>query len=73
MDKVKEVLDERFLKTARAWWKTKRPVGWTIKMHDKDPTVNCENQQEADLARCVSAMIYYKRNTRINPRKDGGE
>lgn len=40
--------------TAVTWWRGKKPVGWSIKQHLKNPTVNCSTYREKLLARRAS-------------------
>src|SRR3990167_3684091 len=44
---------------AFAWWRSRRPLTFTKKMHLRDPTINCVSRQEIRLARAVDH--YYKK------------
>lgn len=39
---------------AVTWWKSKRPVGWTIAQHVIDPTINTAGYREKRLARAAA-------------------
>ncbi len=41
------------LAAAKHWWKGRRPVGWRLNSHRRNPTINCVDSREARLARAV--------------------
>ena len=41
---------------AIAWWKRRRPLGWTAEMHIANPTINCTSD-EYDLAKQASYLV----------------
>lgn len=44
-------------KAARAWWKTRRPVGWKESQHLANPTINCTDSKERTLAHAVAKWV----------------
>ncbi len=44
-------------KAARAWWRQRRPVGWTRRKHLANPTINCNGKAETQLAQMVANWI----------------
>ena len=44
-------------KSARAWWRQRRPVDWTRRKHLANPTVNCNGKDEIRLAEMVANWI----------------
>lgn len=45
------------LSAARAWWRSKRPIGWTEAQHLASPTINTMTQWESRLARAVARAV----------------
>ena len=41
---------------ARHWWEGKRPMGWSLAQHLKEPCVNSTSQRETMLMRAVAAL-----------------
>jgi hypothetical protein len=39
---------------AVAWWAMKRPLRWSVVDHVSNPTVNCNGEEEKELARTVA-------------------
>jgi hypothetical protein len=39
---------------ARAWWRSKRPLRYTLENHLASPAVNCTSESERALAREVA-------------------
>lgn len=55
---------EVLYESARKWWLNKRPIGWNLRQHLKNPRVNCTSSAEDTLAYAVARMEfagYYKR------------
>ena len=48
-------------KAAMKWWKLKRPLAYTESQHIKNPTINCRNWPESNLAAEVSRMLEKKK------------
>jgi hypothetical protein len=46
---------------AVAWWKERRPKGWSLEQHLADPMVNCGEDRERRLAGAVSKWVSLKR------------
>jgi hypothetical protein len=46
---------------AAAWWKARRPSGWSLEQHLADPAVNCEGAREHQLAQAVASWLRVKR------------
>jgi hypothetical protein len=46
---------------AAAWWKARRPSGWSLEQHLADPAVNCEGAHERELAEAVASWSQGKR------------
>ena len=42
---------------ARAWWASKRPAGWTVERHLRNPTIGCVGEAEATLAEYVAKFV----------------
>ena len=51
------LLRERALRAAIKWWETRRPVAFTAAEHQANPTINTCTDEEARLARAVSALV----------------
>ena len=49
----------RLQRAARAWWSGRRPIGWSLKRHLLDPTINCTDDYEKLIAKVV-AQTYKK-------------
>jgi hypothetical protein len=49
--------EERVLRAAKAWWKTRRPSAWTRTEHLETPTINCISDAEKKLARVEAKLI----------------
>lgn len=46
------------LQAALAWWEARRPVGWDLRKHLDNPTVNAHSSEpEKALAAAVAAAI----------------
>jgi hypothetical protein len=39
---------------ALAWWRSRRPRGWSLEQHLADPMVHCEGDHERRLAEAVA-------------------
>lgn len=48
--------EEIVLQSAFRWWRSHRPIGWSLEDHLKRPTVNCVTKLERQLARDVSSL-----------------
>lgn len=42
------------IECAERWWRSRRPIGWTIDDHLAQPVVNCVDAAEIALARAVA-------------------
>lgn len=50
------------LDTAKDWWKSNRPVGWSEEQHIKDPCVNaCCSLADKRLATAVCRLVELER------------
>lgn len=47
-------LEASIINRALAWWRSKRPIGWTSEDHLKNPTVNCVDGLEHALAKSAA-------------------
>lgn len=45
------------LKTAVSWWAGKRPAGWTLADHMRNPAVNTAVPAEQELASAVAQAV----------------
>lgn len=46
------------LQASLAWWEARRPVGWDLRQHLDQPTVNaCGSEDEKALASAVAAAV----------------
>jgi len=45
---------------AVAWWKAKRPIGWSLERHLENPVVNCITDIENALARKVAVVVNFR-------------
>jgi hypothetical protein len=45
------------LKAAVAWWESRRPMGWALDQHLKNPAVNTHDQAERLLAITVAKAV----------------
>lgn len=46
----------RVCQAAIAWWRTLRPLGWSLHQHAANPTVNCNGPDECNLALAVAKL-----------------
>ncbi len=49
------------VRSAEVWWRGKRPLLWTKRMHLNNPKVNCVTTREHRLAASVAAMLKSRR------------
>lgn len=42
---------------ALAWWEELRPLGWSLRQHLDNPTVNTTSAAESKLAECVAEAV----------------
>lgn len=42
---------------AADWWKSKRPVGWTVQQHLANKTINCQPGVETHLASAAGEAV----------------
>jgi hypothetical protein len=61
-ERFASVMYDNLFKQSAKWWRLKRPVGWTFRQHDQNPTINCNGEAEKGIARAVSAIYYSKRH-----------
>lgn len=40
-----------------AWWEELRPLGWSLRQHLDNPTVNTTSAAESKLAECVAEAV----------------
>jgi ribosomal protein S27E len=55
--------EERIIKAAISWWKSRRPVSWTHKMHIENPSVNTTGPRERCIAEAVAKYLRAKKMT----------
>jgi len=51
-NRQKEV--DALVHAAFAWWDSKNPIGWNLRMHLEHPDINCTSHAERDLAEAVA-------------------
>lgn len=56
IDKQREVMEQTGL-AALAWWEELRPLGWSLRQHLDNPTVNTTSAAESKLAECVAEAV----------------
>ena len=44
-------------RAAIGWWRTRRPLDWSVEEHLETPAVNCVTYHEEKLAEAVAALI----------------
>lgn len=57
-------LERLALATAIAWWRGRRPQGWTLAQHLREPKVHCE-EFERPLADALALLIEARRGERV--------
>lgn len=56
IDKQREVMEQTRL-AALAWWEELLPLGWSLRQHLDNPTVNTTSAAESKLAECVAEAV----------------
>lgn len=56
IDKQREAGDA-VLAAALAWWEAQRPLGWDLRKHLDNPTVNTQSAAEHTLAQAVADAV----------------
>ena len=51
------VSNTALFEAAVKWWESKRPNGWALERHLKNPTVNCNGLTERRLAKEIKNII----------------
>jgi len=63
---TKRELEQRVINAALQWWRSCRPVGWTIRMHLAAPDVNTATHSDANLASVIAALAAHKKGAKRN-------
>lgn len=48
---------EEVIQAALAWWENLRPVGWGLRQHLDNPTINTMSKSECELAKRVANAV----------------
>lgn len=48
---------EAVMAAALAWWETQRPLGWNLRKHLDNPSVNTQSAAEHTLAQAIANAV----------------